>query len=108
MEVMIMIERLELKKGYTIRCEDHAYVVLERDGKFVLCLDNDVISAEEIIYRIERETRMDFRDIPVKGKKDDFNGLQFQHGGRKRNFWKDFPNKEEIYAVDRWRKEIIL
>ena len=39
---------------------------------------------------------MNFQDIPIKGSKDDFQGLIFFNGGWKRDFWGDFPSKKEI------------
>lgn len=57
---------------YTIRCGCHTYVTLEYDGQFVMCLDNDGIYAEEIIYQIEKRTGMDFQNIPINGKKGRF------------------------------------
>lgn len=84
------------EKGYTIRCGGHTYITLEYDEQFIFCLDNDLIYAEEMIYRIEKRAGMNFKDIPIKGYKDDFNGLRFFNGGWKRNFWNDFPSKEEI------------
>ena len=84
------------EKGYTVRCDTHTYITLEYDGRFIFCLDNGIIRAEEMIHRIEKRTKMNFKDIPVKGRKDDFNGLVFSNGGWKRDFWNDFPSKEEI------------
>lgn len=84
------------EKGYTIRCGGHTYITLEYDGKFIFCLDNDFIRAEEMIYLIEKRTGMNFKDIPIKGQKDDFNGLLFFNGGWKRDFWNEFPSKKEI------------
>lgn len=86
----------ETIKGYTIRCGSHTYITLEYDGKFIFCLDNDMTYAEEMIYEIEKRTGMDFKDIEIKGKKEDFSGLRFFNGGWKRNFWENFPDKKEI------------
>lgn len=94
-EVIAMTGEI-MERGYTIRCGSHTYITLEHDGKFIFCLDNDLICAEEMIYRIEKTTRMNFNDIPIKGKKDDFKGLSFFNGGWKRDFWDDFPSKKEI------------
>lgn len=44
-------------KGYTIRCGNHTYITLEYNGKFIFCLDNDVMYAEEMIYNIEKKNR---------------------------------------------------
>ena len=84
------------EKGYIIRCGTHTYITLEYDGKFIFCLDNDFMYAEEMIYKIEKRTQMNFKEIPIKGSKDDFQGLIFFNGGWKRDFWNEFPSKEEI------------
>lgn len=84
------------KNKFTIRCTGHTYITLEWDGKFVLCLDNDMMYAEEMIHRIEKRTGMNFQDIPIKGCKDEFRGLRFFNGGWKRDFWGDFPDKKEV------------
>lgn len=76
-------------KGFTIKCTGHTYITLEWNEKFIFCLDNDLIYAEEMIYKIEKRTQMNFQDIPVKGNKDDFWGLRFFNGGWKRDFWTD-------------------
>ena len=83
--------------GFTIRCGCHTYITLEFDGKFVFCLDNDMMYAEEMIHRIEKRTQMNFQDIPIKGcSKDDFQGLRFFNGGWERDFWAEFPDKKEV------------
>ena len=56
------------KTGFTIRCGGHTYITLEYDGKFIFCLDNDMMYAEEMIWRIEKRTRMNFQDIPIMNK----------------------------------------
>lgn len=84
--------------GFTIECIGHTYITLKWNGKFVLCEDNDIVYAEEMIYKIEKRTRMIFLDIPICGSKDDFQGLRFFNGGRKRDFWAEFPDKKEIEA----------
>ena len=84
--------------GYTIRCTGHTYVTLEHSGKFIFCLDNDRMKAEDIILTIEKRTGEKFRDIPIKGSKDDFSGLVFFTGGWKRNFWQSFPDDQELEA----------
>lgn len=94
-------ERRKNMKEYTIKCSCHTYITLELEGKFIFCLDNDFQYAEEMIYIIEKRTGMNFQDIPVKGSKDDFRGLRFFNGGWKRDFWNNFPSKEEI---ERYRK----
>ena len=94
------------QKGYTIKCGGHNYITLEYDGKFIFCLDNDLMRAEEMIYLIEKRTRMNFKDITIKGQKDDFNGLLFFNGGWRRDFWNEFPNKEEIEAYMKLKKGV--
>ena len=95
------------EKGCTIRCGGHKYITLEYDGKFIFCLDNDLIRTEEMIYLIEKRTGMNFKDIPIKGKKDDFNGLLFFNGGWKRDFWNEFPSKKEINGYMKMKNGII-
>lgn len=76
------------KENYTIRCDLHTYITLEFNGKSILCLDNDIMYAEEMIKEIEKRTGMNFKDIAIKGRKDDFQGLRFLIGGWERDFWK--------------------
>lgn len=83
-------------EGFTIRCSGHHYITLEWNEKFIFCLDNSLLYAEEMIYEVEKRTRMNFEDIPIKGNKEDFQGLAFLNGGWKRDFWGDFPDKKEI------------
>ena len=59
---------------------------------------NDMMYAEEMIYKIEKRTGVDFRNIKIKGQKEDFTGLRFFNGGWKRDFWGNFPSKDEIEA----------
>lgn len=93
-----------MMKGYTIKCSGHNYITLEYDEKFIFCLDNDFLYAEEMIYRIEKRTQMNFQDIPIKGRKDDFSGLRFFRGGWKRNFWNEFPTTNEIEGYMRLKE----
>ena len=86
------------KDEWTIRCTLHTYITLEWNEKFIFCLDNDMMYAEEMIYEIEKRTGVDFRNIKIKGKKEDFTGLRFFNGGWKRNFWGEFPSEKEIEA----------
>ncbi len=58
------------KDEWTIRCSGHNYITLEWNEKFVFCLDNDMMYAEEMIYKIEKRTGVDFRNIKIKGQKD--------------------------------------
>ena len=81
---------------YTIECGGYNYVTLRWNGQFIFCLDNAVMYAEEIIYKIEKRTQTNFKDIPIRGVKEDFQGLRFLNGGWKRDFWGEFPSKEEI------------
>ncbi len=82
--------------GYTIRCGNHTYITLEFEGHFIFCLDNDLEYAEEMIFEIEKRTGMKFKDIQIKGCKEDFSGLRFFNGGWKRDFWKEFPDDKEV------------
>ena len=84
------------REKYTIRCDLHTYITLEFDGKSILCLDNDMMYAEEMICKIEKRAGMNFKDITIKGRKDDFQGLRFLNGGCKRDFWGQFPGKNEL------------
>ena len=83
-------------KEYTIRCGGHTYVTLEWNDKFIQCYDNDMMYAEDIILAVEKRTGMNFEGITVKGSKEDFRGLRFFNGGWQRNFWDDFPSRNEI------------
>ena len=58
------------KDEWTIRCSGHNYITLEWNEKFVFCLDNDMMYAEEMIYKIEKRTGVDFRNIKIKGQKE--------------------------------------
>lgn len=82
--------------GYTMECKDHTYIQLYRDGKFIYCYDNDLMKAEEMIYKIEKRTGINFKDIPIKGSKEDFSGLVFSNGGWKRYIWDNYPSDAEI------------
>lgn len=95
------------EEGFTIRCDGHTYITLEYNGKFIFCLDNDLMKAEEMIYTIEKRTRMDFQDIPIKGSKDDFKGLLFFNGGWKRDFWNEFPDKKELEGYMNLKRGIV-
>lgn len=93
------------KDEWTIRCSGHNYITLEWNEKFVFCLDNDMMYAEEMIYKIEKRTGVDFRNIKIKGQKEDFTGLRFFNGGWKRDFWGNFPSKDEIEAYIKLKME---
>lgn len=94
-------------EGYTIRCGCHTYITLEWNDKFIFCLDNDLIYAEEMIYEIEKRTKMNFQDIQIKGRKEDFSGLRFFNGGWERDFWNDFPSKKEIDGYMKMKQGIV-
>lgn len=96
------------KDGFIIKCSGHTYIILEWNGKFIFCLDNDVTNAEEMIYKIEERTKMNFRDIPIKGTKDNFQGLRFFNGGWRRDFWGEFPNKKEVAGYMKLKKGQIV
>ena len=83
-------------EGYTIRCSGCTSVTLEWKDKFIHCYDDDIMYAEDIILAVEKRTGMNFKDIPVKGSKENFIGLRFFNGGWKRNFWDDFPSRHEL------------
>lgn len=85
-------------KEYTIKCGGHNYITLEWNGKFIFCLDNDIMYVEQMIFEIEKRTQMNFQDIPINGLRDDFRGLRFFNGGWKRDFWNEFPDNKEIVA----------
>ena len=66
------------KDEWTIRCSGHNYITLEWNEKFVFCLDNDMMYAEEMIYKIEKRTGVDFRNIKIiKSFKD----AEYNEGG---------------------------
>lgn len=88
------------ENGFTIRCGCHTYITLEFDGKFVFCLDNDMMYAEEMIHRIEKRTQMNFQDIPIKGcSKDDFQGLRFSTVAGSVIFGLNSPIKKKLKAI---------
>ena len=43
--------------NYTIRCGSHNYITLEWNDKFIFCLDNDMMYAEEMINQIEKKNK---------------------------------------------------
>jgi len=73
-------------EGYSIKCKGHTYVSLFWEDKFIHCFDNDMEYMEDIIKAIEKRTRMTFKDIPIQGTKEDFNGLRFRVGGFKKDW----------------------
>lgn len=93
-------------EGYTIRCGSHTYITLGWEGKFIFCLDNDMTYAEDMIYDIEKRTEMNFQDIPMKGRKDDFQGLRFFNGDWKRDSRNNFPSKEELEGYIKMKQGI--
>lgn len=93
--------------GYSIKCSGHHYVTLNWNDKFLFCFDNSTYYAEEIIYKIEKRTHMDFMDIPIDCDPSAFQGLRFFYGGWKRKFWEDFPSKSDIEGFMRLKDGII-
>ena len=88
MQLLFRKER-RMKKNeneWSISCGCHTYVTLYYNEKFVKCFDNDMHYMEDIIKAIETRTKMKFQDIPIKGSKEDFNGLRFLNGGFKKNW----------------------
>lgn len=96
-----------MKEPWAIEGQFHNYVTLTYDGRFIFCLDNSTMYAEEMIYRIEKRTGMKFRDIPVIGDKDGFQGWTFFNGGWRRDFWNEFPPDWEITAYMNIKRGII-
>lgn len=43
---------------YIIRCRVHTYITFEYDGKFLFCLDTDMMYAEKMIYKIKKRTNL--------------------------------------------------
>ena len=84
------------KSGFWVQAHYHMYVSLYWQDKFIFCLDNCLMKAEEMIYWIERRTRTKFRDLPLDNPEDSLNGLLFFNGGWKRDFWKEYPDDDEI------------
>ena len=54
--------------NYTIRCGSRNYITLEWNDKFIFCLDNDMMYAEEMINQIEKRTRMKVVDLRLCNK----------------------------------------
>ena len=50
---------------------------------------------------------MNFQDIPIKGFKEDFQGLRFFKGGWKRDFWGELPDKEEVECYMKLKKGVV-
>jgi hypothetical protein len=63
-------------ENYRLVIKDNTYVSLYWGDQFIYCYDNDTTYGEEIMYRIEKRTRMNFYDIPVE-MKHDFTGFRF-------------------------------
>lgn len=77
-----------MDKGYSLRCSDHTYVTLSWNGRFIFCLDNDMLRMEEIIAAVEKRTRMKFKDIRRESSDNqDWDGLKFQAGFKKASEW---------------------
>ena len=94
-------------EGYSIRCSGHNYITLEHDDKFLMCLDNDLMKAEEMIHCIQKKAGMKFREIPINGSREDFNGLVFFNGGWKRDFWNEFPDDKEVDGYMKLKKGLV-
>lgn len=76
-------------EGYKLVIRDNTYVSLYFEDKFICCHDNDTTYGEDIVYDIEKRTKMDFYDIPVKMPRD-FDGFRF----RSLNGWHSFYSNE--------------
>ena len=76
--------------NYSIKCTCHIYISLYWNGQHIMTLDNDVHYMEEIIEAIEKRARMKFREIPIQGARQDFDGLRYRNGG--------FKRAEQIFA----------
>ncbi len=86
-------ELTEYRDSYWIYCSGHNYITLMFGNRFVHCYDNTLYSSnsasneyymENIIAQIEKRTRMNFCEIPIKGEAKDFDGLRFLNGGFKK------------------------
>ena len=83
---------MSTKDEWTMRRSGHNYITLEWNGRFVFCLDNDMMYAEEMIYKIGKRTGVRILVmIKMEGHREDFTGLRFFNGGWKRDFWGNFP-----------------
>lgn len=79
---------VNMDKGYSLRCSGHTYVTLSWNGRFICCLDNDMLRMEEIIAAVEKRTRMKFEDIRRENSDNqDWDGLNFQTGYKKSSEW---------------------
>ena len=73
---------------YSLKCDGHNYVTLSWDGRFIFCLDNDLLRMEEIISAVEKRTRMRFQDIRRENSGDQaWDGLRFNSGFKKAAEW---------------------
>lgn len=73
---------------YSLRCNCHTYVTLSRDGRFIFCLDNDMLRMEDIIAAVEKRTKMRFQDIQRENSDDQaWDGLRFNSGFKKAAEW---------------------
>ena len=72
---------------FWIECKHHEYVTLYYGNQFIRCFDNSTYKAEEIIEMIEKRTRKKFSELPIAGKKEDFQGLTWSAYGWKVDFW---------------------
>ena len=80
-------------KEFWIECKHNVYVTLYYGNQFIRCFDNCIDKAEEIIEKIEKRTGKKFSDIPIAGKKDDFQGLIWLEYGWNVDFWKKVQQK---------------
>ena len=78
---------------FWMECKHNIYVTLYYGNQFILCFDNSIDKVEEIIEEIETRSRKKFSDIPIAGKKDDFQGLVWLEYGWNVDFWKKVQQK---------------
>ncbi len=73
---------------YSLKCDGHNYVTLSWDGRFIFCLDNDMLRMEDIIAAVEKRTKMRFQDIQRENSDDQaWDGLRFNSGFKKAAEW---------------------
>lgn len=78
---------------FWMECKHHEYVTLYYGNQFIHCYDNSTYNAEEIIERIEKRTRKKFSELPISGKKEDFQGLTWLTYGWGGDFWEKVIQK---------------
>lgn len=79
---------------WMIGCTAHRYVTLYRDGSIVIGYSNLFHSMESIINWIEHRTGSRFKDIPVRGRREDFTDLMFDNVSAKDEFERQMRLKE--------------